>query len=193
MITIRPYCTKDFKFVQDICVATSNVAQEDTPINRATLCALYCDYFLNVEPEFCFVAEGDDGIPVGCVFCTANLDLFTSTMEQDYLPLARKLNSGAYYDFVAQRKVEQRHVNAAGYTSRIYLNVLPDYRRQGVGTKLLQAIESKLTQSFIEGEYVVCGKRNVEGVSFCQKLGFDDVDYVGGSVVYGKKLFSEEE
>ena len=73
-MTIRPYSKKDFRYVQDICMATSVLSDEDSPSNRAYLCALYCDYYLDNQPEFCFVAVDEDDVPVGYILCAADCD-----------------------------------------------------------------------------------------------------------------------
>ena len=76
-MTIRPYNKKDYRYVQDICIATSALADEDTPVNRAFLTALYCDYYVDYQPEVCFVAVDDDDIPVGYVLCAADCSDYT--------------------------------------------------------------------------------------------------------------------
>lgn len=191
-MTIRPYNKRDFRYVQDICVATSWLAEQDNAVNRALLCSLYCDYYLDNEPEFCFVAVDDDDIPVGYVLCSANLDMYRDLNVCSYLPLVRKLDSSAYYEAVAQQKVESRYTKQ-GYTSHIHIDILPEYQRQGIGTQLIAAISERLAASFVEGMYLICSLKNKVARSFYEKLGFEDIDYIGGAVVYGKKLFKEDD
>ena len=191
MFTVRPYEKKDFRFVQDICVATSAIADEDTPINRATLCAMYCDYYLDNEPEFCFVAVDDDDTPIGYILCAADLDTYNEQMENNYLPLVRKLNGGEFFRFSAERKLDQRYIKQ-GYTAHIHIDILPEFQDQGVGTQLLTALQDKLTESFVEGLYLTCSLKNTKARAFYEKCGFEDIDYITGAVVYGKKLFTED-
>ena len=187
-MTIRPYSKKDFRYVQDICMATSSLSDEDSPANRAYLCALYCDYYMDNQSEFCFVAVDDDDIPVGYVLCAADCADYFDKMNELYLPLVRKVNSGEFFKFNAMNKVVQRYVRQ-GYTAHLHIGILPDYQSQGLGTQLIETLCAKLQQSEIEGLYLLCGKKNEDACAFYEKLGFEDIDYLSGAVVYGKKFF----
>ncbi len=191
-MTVRPYEKRDFRYVQDICMQTSKYADNDTPINRAIMLPMYCDFYLDFQPECCFVAVDDDDVPVGYVLCVVDLDRYQECMEQLYLPLVRKVSGGDYFRFVAEIKVCERYVRQ-GYTAHFYVNVLPDSRRQGAGTQLVQALENKLKDMFVEGMYLITGQKDKETRAFYEQLGYEDIDYLSGSVVYGKKLFSEDE
>ncbi len=189
-MTIRPYQKRDFRYVQDICIATSKYAEEDTPTNRAVLCAMYCDYYLDCQPDYCFVAVDDADIPVGYVLCVVDLDEYQERMQEQYLPLVRKISGGDYYRFVAETRVCERYVRE-GYTAHLHLNVLPDYRGQGLGTQLLYSLESKLKEMFVEGLYLISGQQKA-AQAFYEKQGYEEIDYLTGAVVYGKKLFTED-
>ncbi|MCM1289353.1 MAG: GNAT family N-acetyltransferase [Corallococcus sp.] len=192
MITVRPYQKKDFRYVQDICFATSWLKDKPNQTNRAIVCAMYCDYYLDNEPEYCFVAVDENDVPVGYVLCAVELDAYRDELTENYLPVVRKLSSSDYFRFNAEIKLEQRFIRQ-GYTAHLHVDILEDYQRQGVGTKLLETLQDKLKQNFVEGVYLVCGLKNEAARSFYEKRGFTDIDYFTGCVVYGKKLFSEEE
>lgn len=185
---IRPYSKKDFRYVQDICMATSSLADEDSPINRAYLCTLYCDYYVDNQPEFCFVAVDDDDTPIGYVLCSADCDDYLVKMDELYLPLIRKVNSGEFFKFNAMNKVTQRYIRQ-GYTAHLHIDILEDYRNQGLGTQLIEALCAKLQESNVEGLYLICDMKNSSARAFYEKLGFEDIDYISGAVVYGKKFF----
>ena len=191
MITIRPYDKKDFRSVQDICMLTSWMKDDITPVSRAYMCAMNCDYYLDNQSEFCFVAE-DDGQVVGYILCAADCDDYLEKMDELYLPLVRKLSGKDHLRFVAQQRVEQRYIRA-GYTAHLHIDLLPEYQRQGIGTQLVDALINKLTQMCVEGVYLVCSNKNEGARAFYEKCGFEDIDYITGCVVYGKKLFSEDE
>lgn len=192
MFSVRPYQKKDFRFVQDICLATSWLGEEPTAQNRTVVCSMYCDYYLDNEPEFCFVAVDESDVPVGYILCAVKLDEYHEQMTGNYLPLVRKISGTDYYRFSAEVKLEQRYIKQ-GYTAHLHVDILPEYQRQGIGTQLLNALLSKLEQSFVEGVYLVCGIKNEGARAFYEKFGFEDIDYLTGCVVYGKKLFSEDE
>ena len=190
-MNIRPYQKKDFRYVQDICMATSKHSDSDTPENRAYLCALYCDYYLDNQAEFCFVAVDEEDIPIGYILCAADATDYEENMQQLYLPLVRKVASGEYFRFAAESRMFQQYVSM-GYTAHLHINVLPDYQRQGLGTKLLDTVEQKLKELFVEGVYLVCARNNADARKFYESRGFEDIDYPTGLVVYGKKFFKED-
>ena len=192
MIKIRPYDKKDFRYVQDVCFATSWLKNKPNQTNRAVVCAMYCDYYLDNEPEYCFVAVDDNDIPVGYILCAVDLDNYRDQLQDDYLQMVRKLSGSDYYRYAAEDKLEQRFIRQ-GYTAHLHLDILEDYQRQGVGTSLLETLEAKLKEAFIEGVYLVCGLKNDAARAFYEKRGYTDIDYFTGCVVYGKKLFSEDE
>ncbi len=188
---IRPYQTKDFRYVQDICMATSKYADDVTPLNRALICTMYCDYYLDNQSDCCFVAVDDDDIPVGYVLCVVDLGDYVELMQQEYLPLIRKISGGDFFRYSAEIKIGDRYVRQ-GYTSHLHINVLPDYQRQGLGTRLIEALEAKLKELFVEGVYLVTGQKNAQARAFYEKLGYEDIDYLSTEVVYGKKFYTED-
>ncbi len=151
---------------------------------------MYCDYYLENEPEFCLVAVNDD-IPVGYILCSVDLDNYHEQMMENYLPMERKLSSSDYYNFLSEVKSEQRYVKQ-GYTAHIHMDVLEEYQDQGIDTQLLDAMQKKLAEMYVEGLFVVCSMKNERLRTYYEENGFDDIDYFGGSVVYGKKLFVED-
>lgn len=191
LITIRPYQKKDFRYVQDICVATSGFASDDTPANRVLLCAMYCDYYLDNQSSHCFVAVDENDIPVGYILCAVDTDDYQEKMAENYLPLVRKLSSKQYFEYNAQLKIAERYVRS-GYTAHLHVDILSDYHRQGIGTQLVNALQDHLKALYVEGLHLVCSSKNEVARAFYEKMGFEDIDYIVGSVVYGKKFFIED-
>ena len=191
MITIRPYQKKDFRFVQDICMATSWFANDDTPSNRALLCALYCDYYLDNQADHCFVAVDETDTPVGYILCAVDADNFQEQMEEKYLPLVRKLSSKQFFEFNASLKLQQRYIRA-GYSAHLHIDILSDYHRQGIGRQLVNALDKHLKALYVEGVHLVCSAKNKNACAFYQNVGFQDIDYVVGAVVFGKKFYTED-
>lgn len=192
MVTVRHYQKKDFRYVQDICLATSWLPKDRAHINRAIVCSMYCDYYLDFEPEYCFVAVNEQDIPIGYILCAVDLDTYHEQMTENYLPVVRKISGSDYFRFAAEVKLEQRYIKQ-GYTSHLHIDILEDYQRQGVGTALLEALTNKLKESFVEGVYLVCDIKNKAACAFYEKRGFEDIDYFATCAVYAKKLFDEDE
>lgn len=191
MITIRPYDKKDFRYIQDICMATSALANDDTPINRAMLCAMYCDYYLDNQGDHCFVAVDENDIPVGYVLCAVDVGNYDEQMSEHYLLLVRKISSKHFFEYNAEIKIAERYVRS-GYTAHLHIDILSDYHRQGIGTELIKALENHLKEMFVEGIHIVCSSKNKTACAFYEKMGYQDIDYIVGAIVYGKKFFTED-
>ncbi len=209
MITVRPYKKSDFRYVQDVCLQNSWLKNKPTATNRAIVCALYCDYYLENEPQNCFVAVNEDDIPVGYILCATDLDKYRDELTDNYLPMVRKLSGTDYYRFAAEMKLEQRYIKT-GYTAHLHLDVTNasptadgenDKTDEGdaadeskeVTVALLQTMLARLKDGFIEGTYIVCGTKDRKTRDIFESNGFEDIDYFGDSVVYAKKLYSEDE
>lgn len=190
-MTIRPYQKKDFRFVEDICIAASKYADDDTPLNRAIWCSMYCDYYLDNQPELCFVAVDEEDVPVGYVLGAADMDDYRDRMQDLYLPLVRKVSGGDYFRFVAETKVCERYIRD-GYTAHLYLNAAEEHRDAELEAQLLFALENKLKEMFVEGLYIIAGQKDKEKREFLEKYGYEEIDYLTGAVVYGKKLYTED-
>lgn len=186
-MTIRPYQKKDFRYVQDICVAYSQ--EDDTPLNRALVCAKYCDYYLDNQADYCYVAVDDSDVPVGYILCSVDRDNYEEMMSEKYLPLVHKLSSGDYFHLNAQIKVTSRYVRQ-GYFAHIFVSC--DDNNQEMGEKLVETIENKLRDMYVEGIYLITEQKNALARAFYEKLGYEDIDYLSGSVVYGKKFYTED-
>lgn len=185
---IRPYSKKDFRYIQDICMETSDIVKDDSPLTRSWHCALYCDCYLDNQAEFCFVAVNDDDVPIGYILCAVDGSDYLIQMNEQYLPLVRKVNSGEYFKFQALNKVVQRYMRQ-GYIANFHIDILEEYRQKGLGTQLVETLCGKLQSCNVEGVYLICGIKNTAARAFYEKLGFEDIDYISGAVVYGKKFF----
>ena len=146
-------------------MATSWFANDDNAINRAMLCAMYCDYYLDNQAEHCFVAVDETDTPIGYVLCAVDVDDYEEKMSQNYMQLVRKLSSKQYFEHNASQKIARRYVNA-GYMAHLHIDILPDYHRQGIGTQLVQTLENHLKEMFVEGLHIICSAKNQQARVF---------------------------
>ena len=85
-IGIRPYQQKDKQAVRGICIATSGLPVE-TQRQKEPLLLQYCDYYLEQEPEACFVAVDKTDTPVGYILCSKDYQAYQARFRKSYLPL----------------------------------------------------------------------------------------------------------
>ncbi|MDE7454605.1 MAG: GNAT family N-acetyltransferase, partial [Clostridia bacterium] len=115
---------------------------------------------------------------------------YLTQMDELYLPLERKVDSGEFFKFSAMQKVIQRYIRQ-GYTAHLHIYILEEYQSQGLGTQLINALEAKLKEAEVEGVFLICDKKNKQANDFFQQCGYDDIDYITGAIVYGKKFLVE--
>ena len=69
MYSIRNLRVSDKEDVRRICIETASASATDTPLKRAVLCDLYCDYYVEYATDTSFVAADGDDRAIGYVFC----------------------------------------------------------------------------------------------------------------------------
>ena len=57
------------------------------------------------------------------------------------------------------------------------------------GFKYHEKLCNQLQEMNVEGVRLICGKNNEQARAFYENRGFEDIDYITGAVVYGKKFF----
>lgn len=181
-ITIRPYQQKDQEAVRGICIATSSLPVKNQR-QKALLLLQYCDYYLEREPEGCFVAVDEADTPVGYILCGSDYHSYRQAFRRDYLPRLRGLSIlravGArlecwFMGFFAKR-----------YPAHMHIDILDGYQRQGVGHRLAGTLAAHLAARHVPGLMLIVGAGNQKGVSFYKKYGFHRIGSAAGALVMG--------
>ena len=97
--------------------------------------------------------------------------------------LLRRTLSGAYgwpgwlpavlHTEWAGRKIKAPRVDRAQYPAHLHIGLLPAWRRQGLGTALMQHYESYLRRRGIPGYHLYASSFHPLGVAFYIKLGLE--------------------
>lgn len=183
MISIRKYEQKDFDDVRFTCLNSTGEAF-DTVVSEFIL-HTYCDYYIEYEPENCFVID-DDGKAVGYIICTEDYDSFKEVFDREYLPLIKLLGeercNWALDSTILQNKYKK------DYPAHMHIDILPQYHRQGWGGKLLDTLFEHLRSKGIKGVMLTAGTGNVNACSFYKKYGFELLEIYDTDVAFGMKL-----
>ena len=83
--SIRPIQKKDREAVEKICIATGPVQAQTSDIMRDMLLAVFCHYYIEREPEHCFVAVNDRDEAVGYILCAHDFEKWKECFEEEYL------------------------------------------------------------------------------------------------------------
>ncbi len=187
MIEIRKFEAKDYEDVQYVCLHCED-APEDPPELQEFVLHTFCDYYIDNEPENCFVLS-DDGKAVGYVICAENYDSYKKIFDEKYLPLNEHLSEGLYNwaknSTVLQAKYKEE------YPAHLHIDLTPPYHHKGYGTQLIKALCEHLAKKGVKGVMLTVGSKNVNAVKFYTKCGFTLLEQIGevndGEIAFGIK------
>ncbi len=167
---VRPSRSEDREAVREIFRAggqrgdplSNYIEEESIPL------ALFADYHLDYEPEFCFVAEAGGRI-VGYAACSADTDRYNWMVLTRYLPrlLLRVFwrmltlqyhNTSTFrviYWFLTRSWREIPDPPHSRYPAHIHLTLAPDFRGLRVGRQLVDAAAERLTRHGVIGGHAV--------------------------------------
>lgn len=183
MISVRKYEKKDFDGVRFACL--NSTGEEYDPIVSEFILHTFCDYYIEHEPENCFVLD-DDGKAVGYIICTENYDNYKEIFDKEYQPLTKPLGE-EMYKWATESTILQNKYKEI-YSAHLHIDILPPYHRQGWGGKLLTALFDHLRSKGVKGVMLTAGADNLSAGSFYKKYGFEQLEIYDTDVAFGMKL-----
>lgn len=185
MITVRNFQEKDREAVRGVCLKTAPQEIVKTEKGRAYILAMYCDYYIDCCPDYCFVAADENDRAVGYILCAPSYKAY----KRDFAVYIKKICSfdfkrgaGAFFESrVSGRFLPQ-------YPAHMHIDILDSYQRMGTGTKLTDALAEKLKEENIPGVMLVVGANNQKGRSFYNKYGFKELRNLGGGIAMGLRI-----
>lgn len=184
-MTIRPYKEKDKENVRFVCLNSEGPCKSSKRGINFVL-AVYCDYYIENEPENCFVAADDDDRVIGYVICAEDFDKFKETYINIYYPKIKKWEYRRRKS--ALRSIIPHEKYKTEYPAHLHIDVLPEYQRMGLGHKLTDALLEHLKKKEIKGIMLTTWIRNEKGRGFYDKYGFCLLSEMKNCAVYGLKL-----
>ena len=168
---IRPYTPADKSALQSICKQTADDFYKNHPRLLNALPIIYNDYFTENESDNIFVLADDNNNAVGYIICSSDYNKFMKLYRSVYLRrLARTapqlipvlLSYAACLSMIKKNAVH------------LHIDILPEYQRNGWGTKLIDALRSHLNDRGIPELSVCCVSRTSPGYKMYTKYGFKE-------------------
>jgi len=184
METIRPYQAKDYDNVRKICLL--NAGNPETEKQQKFILTTYCDYYIEYEPENCFVAVNEADEAIGSIFCAENYAKYRARFNKTYLPKEIKLGGFKWISALGSYRLHARY--AAQYPAHLHIDILDAYQRKGLGSKLVSSLSEHLKAKGIGGLMLTVGASNTKGINFYKKYGFKEIAKGIGDVAMGIKL-----
>ena len=156
--------------------------------------------YVRYERENCFVAVGDDDIPVGYILSALDAATFRKSFRKrmhgdmskalrtqrpafsfwSYIQLY--LEHSFYFEILPFRMEHE-------YPAHLHIDIHPEHQRKGLGFLMMDTLIEHLRQTGCTGVHLGVGKENEKGIRFYEKYGFTLLkrSKVEGSF-YGLKL-----
>lgn len=185
MATVRPYNTKDKSAVREICLETGPSDARE-PNMASVLLACYCDYYIENEADNCFVLVDENDTAVGYILCAEDFKSYAPVFLKTYVLRAAK--AGVLKGIYAHLTTFAQRFYAKRYPAHLHINLLPDYRRQGWGSVLVDSLRAALKAKNVPGLMLAVNAGNKGAVAFYKKCGFHIIRSLPGFKVMGMEL-----
>ncbi len=186
MTTIRPYRQTDKQRVQMVCMHTGPAAARVESPEKTQLLATYCDYYIEREPNNCFVVADEHDEAVGYIFCAENYWRYRGRFLKEYVPRVKGLGFSKQAECRGSAFLPMWY--SKKYPAHLHIDILDDYQRQGLGSKLMDTLTAHLRKKGVKGVMLVVGEGNQKGRNFYKKYGFKEELVLPVGVVMGLEL-----
>ena len=145
----------------------------------------YCNYYIDCEPENCFVLTDDDDSAVGYILCAQDLKKY----KKNFKPYGKivKRNAGIY-NFEVFAEHFALGLFSSKYPAHMHIDILDDYTGQGYGSQMIEKLLKHLTDKGIKGIMLIVSSGNSDAVRFYKRHGFSVILSAFGGTVMGLDL-----
>lgn len=185
IMSIRPYEERDKEDVHFICLNSDGPCRS-TSRDINFILAIYCDYYLEKEPENCFVATDKNDKAIGYIICAEDFEVFKNSFVKEYCSKIRnwefRRRKSSMRSIIPHEKYKEE------YPAHIHIDILPEYQRMGLGHKLTDILFMHLRKKGVKGVMLTTWIKNEKGRGFYDKYGFTLLEEMKNCAVYGIKL-----
>lgn len=182
---IRKYEKKDYEQVRYICVHDMLDNEKNAPLVKYVE-LMFCRYYIEFEPENCFVAVDENDVPVGYVYGVSDYDKYQSRMGE-YLKGISELNNRTYLP-EALIEMYDHAVFKDKYPAHLHIDILPEYQSKGFGSRLITEFCNNIKNQGINGVMLIVGADNGGARRFYERNGFVLLQEKPTGAAYGKFL-----
>ncbi len=149
---------------------------------------LFCLYYVDYEPENCFIAVENHQQAVGYILGSLDSEDQDQAFRKLILPkIIRRLffstiwrHPSTFKTVLHFRKIfsnsppvpNERDIQKM-YPAHLHIDILDFYQRRGTGSKLLKKFENHLCEHNIEGVHLGTSSYNKKAIQFYYKHGFE--------------------
>ena len=183
MYTIRKYHPKDAKNLKRICIETASNLFQGKQMTERALVDVYCRYYIEQEPESCFVVVDQNDVAKGYILCAKNYDAYSNVFKEQYL---KTWNPATI--IMGNFAVKSIRDFAKEYPAHLHIDLLPECQGQGYGRQLIEVLIKHLKEQKIKGLMLHVSMENEGARAFYKKCGFQVLHAEKNDVLMGMKL-----
>ncbi len=147
---------------------------------------MFCDYYIEAEPDSCFVAADEEDNAVGYLLCGKNFSEYYKMFMGLYMPEIKKL--GLKYVLMAKSEILTHSLFSKKYPAHLHIDLLDVCRHQGVGSRLMNELKGELSSRGIHSLMLSCGYDNKNAIRFYERNNFKKVANILGSYIMASEF-----
>ncbi|MFX0098473.1 MAG: GNAT family N-acetyltransferase [Candidatus Hodarchaeota archaeon] len=196
VVEIRQLQKDDEDAIVDICYTTGDDFMKWLIPTPYMFGLYFCLYYVWYETGNCFVAEDTEtskviGYILSSLDSTKQYHDFKDKMElkiKEYqerggkFPLKTRIFSFIKFNHSISKKL------VSAYPAHLHIDIFPSYQRQGIGHRLVQALEAHFRKKEVAGYHLEVGAGNKKGVSFYRKYGMNLLSKNLFGLIFGKRM-----
>lgn len=186
-ISIRSYRAQDADAMRHVCVRAGAQPLQQPNMKKLILTA-FCDYYIEQEPSNCFVAVDVNDQVVGYILCAENAEKWRSVFQSEYIERETAEQIRKFLEGSCASPLQY----AKEYPAHLHIDILPQYQRMGLGTRLMDVLVSHLKNKGVPGLMLSVSSDNEKGIGFYTKYGFSVLATQPAETVMGLELLKKE-
>ena len=185
MITIRKYQEKDFEATKYVCL-NDMLGKEGYEKVIEYVEVMFCRYYLEQEPQNCFVAVDENDKVIGYIYGAADYDNYQNNFSE-YINAVAEIENRKFLND-ALTEMYDHAIYKKDYPAHLHIDILPDYQSKGIGSKLIKAFCDNLREQKVKGVMLIVGTENEGARRFYERNGFILLQDMPTGAAYGMKL-----
>lgn len=184
-MNIRKFEPKDFEQTKYICL-NDMLGKPNYEKVIEYVEVMFCRYYLEKEPENCFVAVDENDKPIGYTYGSSDYDKYQENFSE-YLKMVEEIESRK---FLADALTEMydHAIYKEDYPAHLHIDILPDYQSKGIGSRLIKAFCDNLREQNVKGVMLIVGSENEGARRFYERNGFTLLQDKPSGAAYGMKF-----
>ena len=184
-MNIRKYQEKDFEATKYVCL-NDMLGKEGYEKIIEYVEIMFCRYYLEKEPENCFVAVDENDKVIGYTYGSKDYDNYQENFSE-YINAVAELENRR---FLAEALTEMydHAIYKKDYPAHLHIDILPEYQSKGIGSKLIKAFCDNLKEQNVKGVMLIVGSENEGARRFYERNGFTRLQDKPTGAAYGMKF-----